>query len=82
MQLAQTNRSSEELFSTQESHPTLVLASLNKNSEENASADLGTFSIMNSVNANQSNVDLTDNLILGMQSQEVSINVALLKVFT
>ncbi|CAH0728353.1 unnamed protein product, partial [Brenthis ino] len=74
LQLAQTNRSSEELFSTQESHPTLVLATLNKNSEENASADLGTFSIMNSVNANQSNVDLiSDNLILGMQSQELNI---------
>nr|XP_034834219.1 claspin-like [Maniola hyperantus] len=56
LQLAQGNKSSEDLFSTQESDkPNAVVAALTKNSEDNASTDLGTqtFSILNSLGPNQ-----------------------------
>ncbi|XP_045776541.1 claspin-like [Maniola jurtina] len=56
LQLAQGNKSSEDLFSTQESDkPNLVVAALTKTSEDNASTDLGTqtFSILDSLGANQ-----------------------------
>ncbi|XP_026494272.2 claspin [Vanessa tameamea] len=59
LQLAQANKSSDDLFSTQESN-NLALSTLNRNNEDNMSSDLGTqsFSIMNSIGTKHQVLDL------------------------
>ncbi|XP_046971688.1 claspin-like [Vanessa cardui] len=71
LQLAQANKSSDDLFSTQESNN---LALLNKNNEDNTSSDLGTqsFSIMNSVGNKHQALDLNspEKISVACESQE------------
>ncbi|XP_047536667.1 claspin [Vanessa atalanta] len=73
LQLAQANKSSDDLFSTQESN-NLALSTLNRNNEDNMSSDLGTqsFSIMNSVGTKHQALDLNspDKISVVCESQE------------
>ncbi|CAH2094447.1 unnamed protein product [Euphydryas editha] len=70
LQLAQANKSSDDLFSTQESN---TLGTLNKNNEDNVCGDMGTqsFSIMDSVGTNFKKFDFNspDKLSVDFETQ-------------
>ncbi|XP_050353834.1 claspin [Nymphalis io] len=73
LQLAQVNKSSDDLFSTQESN-NLAISTLNKSNEDGSSPDLGTqsFSIMNSVGTNHQTLNLNspDKISVVCETQE------------